>query len=149
MKMYRKRYVPDEIIDISDDEVVYRDEKRLITKWKPIKPKDKIAFGESCVYFEYGWKVNKFYRKDGSFKFWYVDIINYEYIKEEDKYIFTDLLLDVIVHVDGRVEILDEDELNEAFEKGIITIEVMDEAKEKLNKLLDLINSGRFKELEF
>ena len=46
MKMYRKRFIPDEIIDISGDEVIYRDKERLITKWIPIRPKEKIAYGD-------------------------------------------------------------------------------------------------------
>jgi len=32
----RKRYIPDEVIDISGDELVFRSEDLLITKWNPI-----------------------------------------------------------------------------------------------------------------
>ena len=96
-----------------------------------------------------GWKVSKFYNKDGSFKFWYCDIIDYEYDKNEDKYVIIDLLLDVIVHEDGRYEVLDEDELDEALKDGIVTQEIKDEATKKLNELLDIIKSGKFSELDF
>lgn len=149
MKIYRKRYIPDEIIDISADEVIYHDEEKLITRWNPIHPRDNIGRGESCVYFQHGWKISKFFRKDGTFKFWYCDIIRYDYDEKEDTYVFTDLLLDVIVHTDGRVEVLDEDELADALEKGIITKEIANEAREKLNNLLHVIQEGKFKELEF
>ena len=149
MKIYRKRYIPDEIVDISSDELIYRDDKKLITKWLPIKPREKIAYGESCVYFDKGWKISKFYRKDGSFKFWYCDIISYEYDEKEDTLILIDLLLDVIVHIDGTYEILDEDELEEALKNGIITNEIASDAREKLNNLLKLIESGEFDTIEF
>lgn len=149
MKIFRKRYIPDEIIDISADEVIYHDEEKLITRWHPIRPRDNIGRGESCVYFQQGWKISKFFRKDGTFKFWYCDIIRYDYDEKEDAYVFTDLLLDVIVHTDGCVEVLDEDELADALEKGIITQEIACEAKQKLQKLLSIIDEGKFDELKF
>lgn len=149
MKIYRKRYIPNEIIDISSDEIVYRDDEKLITKWKPINKREDIGSGESCVYFAKGFKVSKFYRKDGSFKFWYCDIIDYEYDKEEDTYIIIDLLLDVIIHTDGRFEILDEDELESAFKNGIINENTVKDAKSKLNNLLDIIKNGKFCDLQF
>lgn len=146
MKIFRKRYIPNEIVDISGDEVIYRDDEKIITKWLPINPRDDIGKGESYTYLSKGWKISKFYRKDGSFKFYYCDIISYDYIEVEDKYIITDLLIDVIVHLDGRYEILDEDELEEALESGLITKEIAKEAKTKLNSLLEIIKEGRIKE---
>lgn len=149
MKIFRKRYVPNEIVDISGDEVVYRDDEKLITKWKPINPRDDIGSGMSCVLFKKGWKISKFYNKDGSFRFWYCDIIDYEYEEKEDKYTIIDLLLDVIVYEDGHYEILDEDEMEDAIKNNIITLEIKNEATEKLNNLIELIENGKFKELDF
>lgn len=149
MKIFRRRYVPNEIVDISNDKVIYRDSEKLITKWVPIKPREDFASGESCVYFNYGWKISKFYNEDGSLKYWYCDIINYEYYEEEDKYIFNDLLLDVVIYEDGHYEILDEEELEEALRNGIVTQEIAEEAKLKLNNLLQIIKENKFKELEF
>ena len=149
MKIYRKRYVPDEIVDISGDEVIYIDAEKLITKWVPIKPRKDIGAGSSCVYFQKGFKISKFYNTDGSFKFWYCDIINYEYYEEEDKYIIIDLLLDVIVYEDGHYEILDEEELEEALKNGIVDLETYNEAKAKLNSLLNIINNDEFENLDF
>lgn len=149
MKIYRKRYIPNEIVDISGDEVIYRDEEKLITSWTPIKPRGDIGKGMSCVYFNEGWKVSKFYNLDGSFKFWYCDIIDYEYDKSEDTYIIKDLLVDVIVHEDGTYEILDEEELDQALQEGLIAEEIKAEAIFKLNKLLEKIKSQKFHELDF
>lgn len=149
MKIYRKRYIPNEIVDISGDEVIYRNEEKLITSWTPIKPRGDIGKGMSCVYFNEGWKISKFYNLDGSFKFWYCDIIDYEYDKSEDTYIIKDLLVDVIVHEDGTYEILDEEELDQALQEGLITEEIKAEAIFKLNKLLEKIKSQKFHELDF
>lgn len=149
MKIYRKRYIPNEIVDISGDEVIYIDEEKLITSWTPIKPRGDIGKGMSCVYFNEGWKISKFYNLDGSFKFWYCDIIDYEYDKSEDTYIIKDLLVDVIVHEDGTYEILDEEELDQALQEGLITEEIKAEAIFKLNKLLENIKSQKFHELDF
>lgn len=149
MKIYRKRYIPNEIVDISGDEVIYIDEEKLITSWTPIKPRGDIGKGMSCVYFNEGWKISKFYNLDGSFKFWYCDIIDYEYDKSEDTYIIKDLLVDVIVHEDGTYEILDEEELDQALQEGLITEEIKAEAIFKLNKLLEKIKSQKFHELDF
>lgn len=149
MKIYRKRYVPNEIVDISGDEVVYRDSEKLITKWKPIKPREDFGSGESCVYFKHGWKVSKFFNTDGSLKYWYCDIINYEYYESEDKYIINDLLLDVIVYEDEHYEILDEQELEEALKDGIVTKEIAEEARMKLENLIRVIEANKFKEFKF
>lgn len=149
MKIYRKRFVPDEIVDISGDEVIYRDSEKLITKWNPIKPREDFASGESCVYFNKGWKISKFFNKDGSLKYWYCDIIDYEYDEPEDKYIIIDLLLDVVIYEDGHYEVLDEEELEEALKDGVITQELANAARRKLDKLLKIIKDGKFKELEF
>lgn len=149
MKIYRRRYIPNEIVDISGDELIYRDEEKLITKWIPINERNDIGYGESCVYFSKGFKINKFYRKDGSFKFWYCDIIDYEYDEENDTYTIIDLLLDVIVHADGKYEILDEDELKTALTDGIISQDIANDARNKLNALVEIIENGKFCELQF
>lgn len=149
MKIYRKRYIPNEIIDISNDEIIYYDDERLITRWKPIHSRDDIGSGESCVFFKQGWKISKFFRKDGTFKFWYCDIIAYEYDKNEDTYILKDLLLDVIIHDDGKFEVLDEDELESALSDGIITEEIAKEARKKLQNLLKIIEDGKIEEWKF
>lgn len=147
MKIFRKRFIPNEMVDISDDEVTYRDQDKLMTKWVPIKPREDFSFGESCVYFDKGWKISKFLKEDKSLKYWYCDIVKYEYKEEEDKYIIIDLLLDVIVFQDENYKVLDEDELELALKKGLITKEVAEEARQKLQNLITLIEEGKFKDL--
>ena len=142
MKIYRKRYIPNEIIDISGDKVESVSEDLLITSWIPIHPRNDVAFGMSYTYLKKGWKISKFYDKDKNFLYWYCDIIDAQ-IKDEE-YILVDLLVDIKVYPDGRYEILDEEELDEALNEGLITKEQKDEALNKLNALLEIIKKGEF-----
>ena len=142
MKIYRKRYIPNEIIDISGDKVEFVNEDLLITNWLPIHPRNDVAFGMSYAYLKKGWKISKFYDKDKNFLYWYCDIIDAQ-IKDEE-YILVDLLVDIKVYPDGRYEILDEEELDEALNEGLITKEQKEEALNKLNALLEIIKKGEF-----
>lgn len=142
MKIYRKRYIPNEIIDISGDKVESVSEDLLVTSWLPIHPRNDVAFGMSYTYLKKGWKISKFYDKDKNFLYWYCDIIDAQ-IKDEE-YILVDLLVDIKVYPDGRYEILDEEELDEALNQGLITKEQKDEALNKLNALLETIKKGEF-----
>ena len=54
------------------------------------------------------------------------------------------MLVDVKVYKDGKYEVLDLDELVEAYKKKLITIEIMTDALTKLNKLLLQIKVGDF-----
>ena len=77
--------------------------------------------------------------RSGNFLYWYCDIIDYEYDDENDKYIFIDLLVDVKVSSDGKIEVLDLDELKEALDKGLIDNERFLDAINKLNRLIKTI----------
>ena len=90
MKIYRKRFIPDEIVDISSDEVIKRTEDLIVTKWLPIKPREDIGSGVSYTFFKDGYKISEIYNKNGDFIYWYCDIIDYTYEKEQDEYIFID-----------------------------------------------------------
>lgn len=143
MKIYRKRFIPNETIDISQDKVVFQDEKILVTKWIPIKPREDIGSGISYTIFDKGWKISKFFDKKGDFLFWYCDII--DYIFENDVLILIDLLVDVKIDQDGRTyEILDEDELEIAYKNGLIDISQKEDALKKLNELIKIIEDGSF-----
>ena len=37
--LYRKRLIPDELVHLKDDVVLYHDDTVIITKWKTIKPR--------------------------------------------------------------------------------------------------------------
>lgn len=140
----RTRFIPFETIDISGDEIIFRNDKLLVTKWKAIKPRSDISGGISCAYLSQGFKVGKFFRPDGSFAYWYCDIIDVKYEKSTDTYEFIDLLLDIKLFPDGTLEILDADELAEALEKGLVNMEQACRALRKLDELLTMIKKHEF-----
>lgn len=140
----RKRFIPSEIIDISDDEVLYRDSELLVTRWKAIKPRKDIAGGVSWAFLKDGIKISKFYNHSNEFVYWYCDIIDAEYDDAADQYILTDLLVDVKLFPDGKLEVLDADELADALEQDIITKDQACRSLRKLNKLLEMIYAGNF-----
>lgn len=144
MKIFRKRFIPDEIVDISKDEVLHVDEDLLVTRWKAIKPRKDIKGGISFAFLKKGYKISKFYDHSGNFSYWYCDIINFEYDKDEDKYILIDLLVDVKMSPNGEPRILDLDELAYALENDIVDKNVAAAALKKLDALLSLIKSEEF-----
>ncbi|NLD49882.1 MAG: DUF402 domain-containing protein [Clostridiaceae bacterium] len=142
--IFRKRYIPSEIIDISGDELIYRDDNLLVTKWEPIKKRSDISGGISYAFLDKGYKISRFFDQEGQFKYWYCDIINVEYDRERDKYTLVDLILDIRITRDGQVEVLDADELAEALEKGIITMEEAVKSLRTLDELLKAAYEGNF-----
>lgn len=144
MKMYRKRFIPDEIIDISGDEVLERNNNIIVTRWKPIKPRDDIGGGISYTFLKKGYKISKIFDNDGNFIYWYCDIIEYTYDEEKDEYIFIDLLADVKVYPDGRFEVLDFDELSEVYNKKIISGEQLLNAIKSVNVLIEMVQNNLF-----
>lgn len=142
--MLRKRYIPDEVVDISGDELLFRSDELLITRWKPIKPRNDIAGGISWIFIEEGYKVSKFYDASGKFLYWYCDIIDVEYHQNKDMYVFKDLLVDIMVMSNGCMRILDMDELAEAMEKGLISNTQVHISLRRLDMLLKMIYAGKF-----
>ena len=147
VKLYRKRYMPDENIWLKDDELLYIDDDIIVTKWKTLKPRRDFDHGCSCVYIKKGIKVSKFYNAENKFLYDYCDIIETQYDEKENAYIFKDLLIDVIVHENGFVKIVDVCEIVEALDKGIITLDQAKLALTVLDRLLNIIYEDGFEEL--
>ena len=142
-KIYRTRYIPLETIDLSSDKLLYRDEDYLITQWIPIKPRMDIAGGISCVFLKKGRKISAFMDEGEKILYWYCDIIDIEYKYETDTYLLYDLLADIKIMPDGRVEVIDLDELAMAFEEDLITKKQLTASLRKGNALLKLIYAGK------
>ena len=135
-----------ECVELKDDVIVYQDADRIVTVWNTLKPKKEFSHGISYYVMNEGIKVSKFYRDDNSLTYIYVDIIDTEYNKEEDKFIFTDLIADVIVNEDGNYRVVDLDELADAFKSDIISKDYLVASLNRLNNLLLSIYSDSFKE---
>ncbi|RCX09065.1 hypothetical protein DFR58_1394 [Anaerobacterium chartisolvens] len=140
----RKRYIPDETVDISGDELLYRDEEMLITRWKAIRPRADISGGISYAFLKQGIKISKFFNNSGEFIYWYCDIIDIDYDSSCDKYVLIDLLLDVKLMPDGKVIVMDADELAEAIEGGLVTKEQACRALRNMNKIVNMMYEGSF-----
>lgn len=145
--LYRQRYIPFETIPLKDDEILFADDKIIITKWKVFRPKAKFSNGVSCYFLSEGYKVSKFLNDDGALVYYYCDIIETTYRQEENAYVFTDLLADVIVYPDGFVEVVDLAELADALDEGVITVDVVKSSLRRVEKLLQIIYGGNFSEL--
>lgn len=144
--LYRKRLIPDECIRLDDDVIVHRDDNCIITTWNVFRPKANFNHGISAYMLKEGCKVSYFLKEDGSLCYVYCDIIDVTHNEEEDSFIFTDLLADVIIENDGRVRVVDLDELAESCERKIITNELLIESLYRLNSLLTKLETGEFEE---
>lgn len=146
--LYRKRIIPFECIPLKDDKILFADRHHIVTKWNTLHPKEEFDHGSSCYFLDEGFKISKFYKPNGELLYWYCDIISYEYDEAKNSYVFTDLLADVLVYPDGHVEVVDVGEIADALEDGTLKQEEMIPALRSLDKLLDIIYSGRFDTLK-
>ena len=147
MKIFRKRFIPNEVVDISEDEVLHMDEELIVTKWLPINPRGDIGSGISYSFIREGFKISKFFNTEGNFKCWYCDIIDYQYDNQNDEHTFIDLLVDVKADENWNYEVLDLDELAMAYKMDLITADILCDSLEKLNKLLAKIKSGELQKI--
>ncbi len=145
--LYRRRIIPDECVPLKDDEILYWDDRVIVTKWKALHPKKDLHHGFSCYFLREGYKVSKFLYENDDLLYWYCDIMDYEERPDENAWVFRDLLADVLVYPDGFVKVVDLDEFEEALENGSITVEDVKKALKCLDNLLKTIYSGDFDKL--
>ena len=145
IRLYRKRFIPDELKLLSDDKILYADNDIIITSWNTLKPRSDFASGISVYYRKEGFKISRHYGLDGSFTRWYCDIIMES--KEDNALVFSDLLIDVVIFPDGTVRVVDLDEAADALEQGLITAPMLTQALRSTDKLLSYIHQGKFSEL--
>lgn len=72
--LYRNRLIPLESILLTNDEILYHDDKKIITFWKTLHPKSDLAYGYSCYFLDRGFKISRFYSHSHDFMYWYCDI---------------------------------------------------------------------------
>ncbi|MBP3569604.1 MAG: DUF402 domain-containing protein [Lachnospiraceae bacterium] len=145
IKLYRKRFIPEELKLLEDDKILYADNDVIITSWTTLKPRADFASGISAYYRKEGFKISRHYGADGTFTRWYCDIIMED--AKENELIFSDLLIDVVIFPDGTVRVVDLDEAADALDQGLITADMMSKALRSTDKLLTYIHQGRFSEL--
>ena len=148
--LYRKRINPSECILLKDDILLCRDSETIVTKWNTLHPKKTLDHGYSCYFPERGFKVSKFYDHEDRLISWYCDIIETQFSRDgaDETYVFTDLLADVIVYPDGRIRVVDLDELADAQRDSLITPQQLQAALRHLDRLLNIIYKGNFGTLQ-
>jgi len=146
--LYRRRFIPNELILLKDDVIVVQEKNLIVTKWVTLHPRNDIARGLSAYYIDQGFKISKIYDKNGKIVYWYCDIIQVKTDEIKNTVIVEDLLVDVILYEDGTIKILDLDELCDAMEQGMITQNEVAHALRILDNLLKIIYSGQFNTLK-
>jgi predicted RNA-binding protein associated with RNAse of E/G family len=76
---------------------------------------------------------------------WYIDICKTQGLTDQQVPWFDDLYLDVVVLPSGEVFLLDEDELEDAVRKGVVSNKDAALARKTAGRLLSAIRNGRFR----
>ena len=143
-RFFRRRFIPDENIELKDDMILALEPNLIITSWNVLKPRRDISRGVSAYFIDKGIKVSKVFDNAGQMVYWYCDIIETHYDEKENIYTFNDLLIDVVVYPDGQVEVLDMDEFADAMEQGILSVGTIAHAMRATDDLLHTIYAGEF-----
>ena len=143
-RLFRRRFIPDENIELKDDMILALEPNLIITSWNVLKPRRDISRGVSAYFIDKGIKVSKVFDNAGQMVYWYCDIIETHYDDKENTYTFNDLLIDVVVYPDGQVEVLDMDEFADAMEQGILSVGTIAHAMRATDDLLHTIYAGEF-----
>jgi hypothetical protein len=140
--LYRRRYLPDEMVHLKDDKILWEKDGVMITSWDTLKPRRDIKRGISGYFMEDGVKVSKIFNADDELVYWYCDIIRTE--KKDHDIIFHDLLVDVILYPDGSIHVVDLDELGLLLKEEKIDAAFAFEALTLTDRLLSTIYKGDF-----
>ena len=143
-RLFRRRFIPDENIELKDDMILALEPNLIITSWNVLKPRRDNSRGVSAYFIDKGIKVSKVFDNAGQMVYWYCDIIETHYDEKENTYTFNDLLIDVVVYPDGQVEVLDMDEFADAMEQGILSVGTIAHAMRATDDLLHTIYAGEF-----
>lgn len=143
-ELYRRRFIPDELIPLKDDTILLYSQDLILTKWNTLHPRHDIARGISAYYPDKGLKISKVLDKDDHLVYWYCDVIQIKNNPQNNTVIIEDLLIDVILYEDGTIKILDIDELADALDKKLITQAEAIYALRTLDSLLKIIYQGHF-----
>jgi predicted RNA-binding protein associated with RNAse of E/G family len=144
VRLFRKRYIPNELIELTKDQILHIDDKLIVTRWEAIRPRSDMLGGISYYFLQEGYKISKIYDHNYTMLHWYCDIIDMEYRAHDNAYICNDLLVDVVVSLDQSVKILDLEEIADALDVGIITEEDVKKALRRLHCLLEIIYNNQF-----
>jgi predicted RNA-binding protein associated with RNAse of E/G family len=112
----------------------------------PVQAGDVVALepGSPAIWFTYPgrwYDIGRFHLADGTFTGFYANILTPVRV-EGDQWHTTDLYLDVFVGTDGRVMLLDQEELDEAEEAGWVDRQSAERAREQASQLIAATQAG-------
>jgi predicted RNA-binding protein associated with RNAse of E/G family len=142
--LFRRRFIPEELVHLKDDIILVMEQDLIITKWNTLRPRKDIARGISAYYLDKGFKISKIFDSQNRLVYWYCDIIQAKKDDQKNTVIIEDLLVDLILYDDGSMRILDLDELADAVEQKLITQAEANFALRRLHALLQILYSGQF-----
>lgn len=142
--LYRRRLIPNECILLKDDVILSCTDNMILTKWNALRPKKELHHGFSAYFLKEHIKVSKFCKEDNTFMYWYCDVVDYETDESAGTVTSIDLCVDVVVYPDGRLKVLDLDELVQARREGLLTQGQLECALLATGDLLDDIYHERF-----
>lgn len=142
--LYRRRLIPNECILLKDDVILSCTDNMILTKWNALRPKKELHHGFSAYFLKEHIKVSKFCKEDNTFMYWYCDVVDYETDESAGTVTSIDLCVDVVVYPDGRLKVLDLDELVQARREGLLTQGQLEYALLATGDLLDDIYHERF-----
>ena len=142
--LYRRRLIPNECILLKDDVILSCTDNMILTKWNALRPKKELHHGFSAYFLKEHIKVSKFCKEDNTFMYWSCDVVDYETDESAGTVTSIDLCVDVVVYPDGRLKVLDLDELVQARREGLLTQGQLEHALLATGDLLDDIYHERF-----
>jgi hypothetical protein len=169
--LFRRRFIPNELTFLKDDELIAYNDEKIVTRWKSLKPRPDFAGGYSTYYRKKGLKISRIIDHEGRFLHWYCDIVfecgaealdvdhNCKLRNGADQFLLTenrsgfvpivyqDLLIDIIVNPNGLIEVADMDELADAQKTGLITPDMTDRALHTAESYLRLLY-GRYGKID-
>jgi hypothetical protein len=115
----------------------------------PIRIRGKVALeaGSDAVWFTFPglWHdIGRFHRADGSFTGIYANILTPPLLGRDHTWHTTDLFLDIWIDPGGRLEILDEDQLEEALGRGWVSSETARRAWEEVRWIESRFKVGKW-----
>ena len=145
--------LPDRI-SVFDQVIVEETAECIVTLIdRSILPRPVTAGGEvilephgPAVWFTYPGRwhdIGAFYLKDGTFTGYYANVLTPVRI-DGDRWETMDLCIDVWMAADGRVALLDEDEFDEAIERGWMDDDTARAAREEAEHLVAEARAGRW-----
>ncbi|BBF44736.1 hypothetical protein lbkm_3470 [Lachnospiraceae bacterium KM106-2] len=148
LHIYRKRFIPNETVLLKDDVILSETSEQVLTSWKTLKPRKDISHGVSAYILEKGYKISKIYNSSNDLVYWYCDIIESSWDHNSNELTTIDLLVDILIYPDESIHILDLDELQDAFNQGIISQYEFEHALIITQNLLKELRSGTFKQYQ-